>query len=226
MHETLVRCLNPRRCRLPFIATLAVWLQLGTHATAFPLISEILYDPAGADNGRVFVELFGKVGTDLLGFALEAVNGDGGGVHARGELSGRVGASGYFVIADLRSDGSTDLMDFDLGLDFDPQNGPDGVRLLRGEELIDAVAYGSFGIDQVFSGEGSPAPDAGPGSSLARRFSNIDTDDNAFDFVVAEPSPGRGTAVVPEPATALLMGLGLCGVAWRRRKGSSRAPCR
>jgi len=195
-------------------------------AAAFPLISEIFYDPSGSDNGKVFVELFGRVGTDLLGFALEAVNGDGGGVHARGELSGLVGASGYFVIADLRSDGTTDLMDFDLGLEFDPQNGPDGVRLVRGEQLIDAVGYGSFGIDQVFPGEGSPAADASSGSSLARRFSNIDTDDNAFDFAVADPSPGRGNAVVPEPATALLIGMGLYGVACQQRRRSRRELCR
>jgi hypothetical protein len=187
---------------------------------------EIFYDPSGSDNGKVFVELFGRAGTDLLGFAIEVVNGDGGGIHARDELSGLVGASGYFVIADLRSDGTTDLMDFDLGLEFDPQNGPDGVRLVRGEELIDAVGYGKFGIDQVFPGEGSPAVDAGSGSSLARRFSNIDTDDNAFDLAVATLSPGRGNAVVPEPAAALLIGMGLCGVACQQRRRSRRELCR
>ena len=51
-------------------------------ATALPLLSEILYDAPGSDDGIVFVELWGAPGTDLSGFTLEGVNGSDGGVTA------------------------------------------------------------------------------------------------------------------------------------------------
>ena len=89
--------------------------------------------------------------------------------------------------------------------------------------MIDAVGYGSFGPGEVFAGEGSPAPDAPAGASLARHFADVDTDDNAADFgVLATPSPGVAPVSVPEPATALLFGCGLAGLA---RAGRPRGPC-
>ena len=43
----------------------------GCHAST--VISELFYDAAGADNGLVFVELFGTPGTHLDGMLLEGV---------------------------------------------------------------------------------------------------------------------------------------------------------
>ena len=65
-------------------------------------------------------------------------------------------------------------------LNFDFQNGPDSVVLRDAlGTAVDALGYGIFAAGEVFAGEGSPAPDPAAGSSLARVFADVDTDDNA-----------------------------------------------
>lgn len=211
--------------------TRALWLlpwplllaAVAPEAAALPTISEVLYDAAGSDDGRSFIELFGEPGTDLDGFRLEGVNGAGGAVGPVLSLSGVIGASGVFLIADRRADGSTDVAGADLLLDFDLQNGPDSLVLRLGGGVVDAVGYGTFEAGLVFAGEGLPAPDAPAGSSLARTPSSRDTDRNELDFaVLSEPSPGRAQpAPVPEPGSLLLglAGLGTLAVLGRRREG-------
>ncbi len=114
--------------------------------------------------------------------------------------------------------------------DFDFQNGPDSVILRQGEIIVDALGYGVFSMSEVFAGEGRPAPDAPPGSSLARLFANLDSDDNQSDFrLLAEPTPGVAAfALVPEPGTSLMLGLGLSGLmlAGRRQCHGSRPTLR
>jgi hypothetical protein len=92
--------------------------------------------------------------------------------------------------------------------------------VLRGPAgVVDALGYGVFAADEVFAGEGSPAPDAPADSSLARPFADVDSDDNAADFVVlGTPTPGHGTLLVPEPASAWLLAAGLVGIARSRRR--------
>ncbi len=88
--------------------------------------------------------------------------------------------------------------------------------LRTADSILDAVGYGVFGVGEIFAGEGTAAPDAPAGSSLARRFANVDTDDNAVDFIVLSgPTPGHAPLdAVPEPQTAALLGAGLLGLAW------------
>ena len=188
-----------------------------TGAQSMPLISEIFYDALGSDSGQVFVELYGSPGASLAGLTLEAVNGDNGAVHAAAELSGVFGSSGFFVVADTGSDGTSDVTPADLLIEFDPQNGPDSVRLVEGTTVLDAVGFGVFAPGQVFAGEGSPAEDAPGGESLSRAFANVDTDNNAVDFMRGAPSPGFGVTAVPEPGSALLAMMGLLGLASFRR---------
>jgi hypothetical protein len=194
----------------------ALGLSVAAPAAALPLISEVLYDASGADDGAVFVELYGLPGTSLAGLALEGINGADGSVTVRVDLAGAIGSDGLFVVADERTGGGTDVAGADLLRDFDFQNGPDGVRLIQGATVLDALGYGSFGAGEVFSGEGTPAPDPAAGEALARLLPGIDTDDNAADFAAAAPTPGTAPGIpVPEPGTAALGIVGLWAL-WRR----------
>ena len=94
-------------------------------AAALPVISEALYDVSGSDNGQIFVELYGTPGASLDGLVLEGVNGANGAALPRLLLSGVFPGDGFFVVADDRGDGASDVANADLVLNFDFQNGPD-----------------------------------------------------------------------------------------------------
>jgi hypothetical protein len=190
---------------------------------ALPVISEVLYDAAGSDDGRSFVELYGVPGTSLDGVRLEGVNGAGGGVGPVVALAGAIPADGFFVVADEQSGGGTLVAEADLVLNFDFQNGPDSIVLRSGEVVLDALGYGAFGAGDVFAGEGQPAPDVPADSSLARVFADVDSDDNLADFaVLSSPTPGSGPRLVPEPSTAVLLGAGLLWLGGHRRAASAQ----
>jgi hypothetical protein len=198
--------------RTRILGALLLGLALApTPARGLPLISEVLYDADGSDNGKSFVEIFGAPGMALDGFTLEGVNGANGAVAPSLVLSGSIPADGLFLLADDAGDGTTLVPGADLVLNFDFQNGPDSIVLRDADGVVDAVGYGVFDVDEVFAGEGAPAPDAPAGASLARRFADVDTDDNAADWISLDvPTPGEAPlAAVPEPSTGALFGGGL-----------------
>jgi hypothetical protein len=195
----------------------SIWAALvaalsGGPAAALPLLSEVFYDATGTDDGQSFIELYGTPGTSLDGLVLEAVNGADGSVTHSLVLAGAIGPDGIFVVADPTSAGTTQVADADLLLDFDLQNGPDSVVLRSASAVLDALGYGSFLATEVNAGEGAPAVDPPAGQSVARRFANVDTNDNATDFVAGAPTPGAAPVQLPEPAAAGLLGLGLVGL--------------
>lgn len=199
----------------------ALSLDVAT-AVAAPLISEVFYDAAGSDNGLSFIEIAGVPGTVLDGLVLEGVNGGDGAVAPSLALAGAIGATGLFVVADESSGGATLVPGADLVRNFDLQNGPDSIVLRGPGGPLDGVGYGEFAPGDVFAGEGSPAGDPAAGQSIARRFADLDTNDNAADFVaLATPTPGSASfSAVPEPGGLGLGLLGLAGLtAARRRRG-------
>lgn len=192
-----------------------VGLVVPSGAVAMPLLSEVYYDAPGSDDGQLFVEISGAPGASLDGWIVEGINGSNGAAGPTILLSGAFDAGGLFVVADQTAEGATTVVGAQLLANFDFQNGPDSIVLRAGDEVLDAVGYGSFGASEIFAGEGQPAADVSPGQSLARRFADVDSDDNAVDFRVLEvPTPGVADfAAVPEPGAALTLGLGLFGLA-------------
>ena len=100
------------------IVSLAVALAAPT-TWATPLISEVLYDAVGSDNGLSFVELYGDPGSSLDGLTLEGINGANGNAGPIVALAGVFPADGIFVVADDAGDGTTAVLGADLIANFD-----------------------------------------------------------------------------------------------------------
>jgi hypothetical protein len=214
------------RCFSMLSLILLAALALTGSSQASPILSEIYYDAVGSDDGHSFVEIQGEPGTLLDGMTLEGLNGSNGNIGPVVPLSGVIPEDGLFVVGDEKSDGSSFVAEADLLMNFDFQNGPDSIVLVDAGGILDAIGYGVFSPDEFFAGEGSSAPDAPAGSSLARVFADLDSDDNAIDFaVLSSPTPGTANFMpVPEPGTALLSALGLISVSIFRRRRPREMP--
>jgi len=146
------------------------------------VLNEVLYDPAGIDEGAEFVELWNPdpIPRDLAGVAIEIADGAKPDVWIpifRGAPGDTIAAGGATLVAGG-------------ALSASMQNGPDAVRLTRDGVVLDCVGYGELGVPALY--EGAPAPDVASGHSLARRADGVDTDRNADDWEEeAAPTPGR-----------------------------------
>jgi hypothetical protein len=149
------------------------------------VITEVMYDPAGADDGFEWVELknTGSAAVDLAGFSL----GWGGVDYAAAtlQLGGRVPAGGVFVVGGPESDASNALPRYDQPGDFAPDlqnagSAGDGIALFAipadaitpASVPIDAVVYGPNNDSGLIGPSGTAGPpdvaDAPAGSSIER----------------------------------------------------------
>src|SRR5688572_19177461 len=178
-----------------FLAAAMLLFLHPASARAELVLNEILYDPAGADDGHEFVELWNpdSIPRALDGVVIEAADGARAGVWAavfRGVPGDTVLPGRAFLVAGAALSGAL-------------QNGPDAIRLARDGRVLDLLGYGDVAADGLF--EGAPAPDAVSGHSLARRVDGADTDRNAEDWE-DEPAPTPGLANHPDERLELAPG--------------------
>ena len=89
------------------------------------VINEVDYDQVGADgNGFVEIHNTGGAAADLSNVDLVAVNGGDGSEYDRVALTGSLAAGGYLAVAMTLQNGA-----------------PDGLALLDGTTLVDALSY-------------------------------------------------------------------------------------
>jgi hypothetical protein len=74
------------------------------------------------------------------------------------------------------------------------------VVLRDGGSVLDALGYCVFAPGEVNAGEGAPDADPAAGASLARRFADVDTGDNAADFIPAAHTRLAPSAPCPSRA--------------------------
>ena len=157
------------------------------------VINEVDYDQVGTDaNGFVEIHNTGSEAVDLADVDLVAVNGGDSTEYDRVELTGSLAASGY------------------LAVDIELQNGaPDGLALLRGATLLDALSYEGAITAATIGGqsynlvEGTALAAAVADSntvdgSLIRNPNGKDTNDAAADWAFTT-TVTRGAANVLTP---------------------------
>jgi hypothetical protein len=156
-------------------------------------ITELDYDQAGADDAEL-VEIVNAAPCDavLADVLLELINGGDGQAYARIPLSRageRLAPRSRLVVADESVRAALPEGVLSCALTQDLQNGaPDAVRLVAGARVLDAVSYEGI-VASAAEGQSAPS-DEGEGA-LARCPDLSDVGDNAADFVVTSPTPGR-----------------------------------
>jgi hypothetical protein len=184
-------------------------LVLAIAAPAQTMMNEFFYDTQGTDDPTImFVEIYGPAGTNLSGWSLVGINGNGGAEYLTVPLSGTIPADGYFVV------GGSAVANVDQVVTADFQNAGsqsgddcDGIDLRNGTTTVDHLCYGPCAAGHVCTGEGGTnAPDpfpstANPYSHLARIPDHSDTDNNGTDWVISNEltpgAPNSGTPCVP-----------------------------
>jgi hypothetical protein len=155
-------------------------------------INEVDYEQASSDDAE-FIELLnpGTCTAPLDGVVLELVNGGDGKVYSHYALADVVealapGARLVFadpaVLATLPAPVARAQLN-GSGL----QNGPDALRLVRADTLIDALSYEDA---VVGSSEGKASPADEGEQALSRCPDGFDTGDGSVDVALALPTPG------------------------------------
>jgi hypothetical protein len=153
-------------------------------------LSEVLFDPDGSDTDKEFIEISMPPGEIAEILTVVVKRASDGAISEQWPLTGTAPDDGIVLLggASLSPDVVTGCTSSCL-----PSEGAVQLWGCHGE-LVDALAWGAASTPAL--GEGTLAPDAGSGESLARCDLFADSGDNATDFVAATPTPG--TAGAPE----------------------------
>lgn len=165
------------------IATIEISISSGGAASV--LVSEVLYDVTGSDDGYEWAELYnaGTAAVSLDGWCL--ANGGNDYTYSKSQLAGSIAPGGTYVVGGLNSSSVNAAPAFDLGQDFSPDfqnsgSAADGVALFSvacsevdaATVPVDAVIYGGTNSSGLLDASGQPGPvhvgDADAGSSIER----------------------------------------------------------
>jgi hypothetical protein len=229
------RRLAPNRTLLaPATALLAMLVLLLTaSAGATPIISEVFFNPNGADDGAEWVEIFndGSTTIDLSGYSL----GWGGPDYTTGtvQLLGNLLPGQYFVVGGPISDASNGNPVYDQVANFTPDlensgwfQAADGVALFNvpagliapATVPIDAFIYAgplfSTNSNGLLDESGAPGAIDFVQPFFASGYS-VEFDGATWSRQNS-PTPNTGP-LTPEPSTALCLLLGLCLLGWAKR---------
>lgn len=164
----------------PIFSALALCCTMQTHAKL--LISEVLYDAPNNDSTEEFVEIFndGCSAVSLSGYSLA----DNGGSF---NLSGSIGAGGYFVVAKNSAalQALTGKAANQSGMTLSLGNSGDYVKLRQGSAELDSVAF-----ENAISGWAIEAID----KSIARK--NVADSNTISDWQVSSNAGNPGTGAL------------------------------
>ncbi|MBU0690715.1 T9SS type A sorting domain-containing protein [bacterium] len=195
--------------KMKTIFTLIACLALLTAAPAQVMINEVHYDtPSTDDTSIMYTEIYGPPGTNLDGWTLVGINGNGGAPYLTLQLEGDIPDDGYFVV------GGSNVANVDQVSPHDWQNAGsasgvscDGLDLRNSTgTTVDHLCYGECDADDICTGEGGtngpdPFPSGGMLSAIARIPDHQDTDDNGADWQATEDltpgEPNEGEPCVP-----------------------------
>jgi hypothetical protein len=150
------------------------------------VLNEVLYDPPGPDSAREFVEIFNATNDAIAWESLTLEVGDG--AHPGSwkvvwsTTAGALPAGGILLVGGAEVGAASERLSGTL------QNGPDAIRLLLDQDVVDTVGYGNLTDASMY--EGSPAKDVAS-QSLSRLPDGEDSQNNAADLQATLPTPGR-----------------------------------
>jgi hypothetical protein len=148
------------------------------------VINEVMYDPAGADGGYEWIELYNasSQNVNLSGWIIQKGGSTLEGIFTFSDIE--LNPNSYLLI------GESNVQNADITTDLGFQNGgsaTDGIRLISYDgNYTDTVLYDSPNSNSLPGDENDPgiyfAPDVSSGHSLSRKHDGMDTNNCETDF--------------------------------------------